>query len=59
MVQLVKIPKIGGKRAKLLYNAGFHNIEEVANANIKDIAAVLGGRDFAAKIKTNAKQLIN
>ena len=59
MVGLTALKKIGGKRARALYNAGFHNIEEVANANIKDIAAVLGGRDFAAKVKTNAKELIN
>lgn len=59
LISLVSLKGIGGKKARLLFNAGIHNIEEVANANIKDIAAVLGGRDFAAKVKKNAKELIN
>ena len=42
LLELVKLPNIGRKRARALYNAGFRSVEEIANAKPAELLAVEG-----------------
>ncbi|WP_297478939.1 ATP-dependent DNA helicase [Thermococcus sp.] len=42
LLELVKLPNIGRKRARALYNAGFRRVEEIANAKPAELLAVEG-----------------
>ena len=38
IVELLMIPRIGRKKARALYAAGYESIGDVANADVKDLA---------------------
>jgi helicase len=42
LLELVKLPNIGRKRARALYNAGFKNVEAIANAKPAELLKVEG-----------------
>jgi len=59
LLDLVKIKNIGRVRARVLYDAGFETVEQIANARPEDIASILNCTPkFAKSIITSAKNLI-
>ncbi|ACS33372.1 ATP-dependent DNA helicase [Thermococcus gammatolerans] len=42
LLELVRLPNIGRKRARALYNAGFRSVEAIANAKPAELLAVEG-----------------
>ncbi|AFL95651.1 Ski-2 like helicase [Thermococcus cleftensis] len=42
LLELVKLPNIGRKRARALYNAGFRSQEDIMRAKVKDLLEVEG-----------------
>jgi len=50
LLDLVRLKEIGRVRARLLYNIGFKRARDLRNADIKDIAKILGPK-IANKIK--------
>ncbi|NJE04430.1 hypothetical protein E3E27_09895 [Thermococcus sp. MV11] len=42
LLELVKLPNIGRKRARALYNAGFRSQEDITRAKVKDLLEVEG-----------------
>ncbi|WP_297476938.1 ATP-dependent DNA helicase [Thermococcus sp.] len=42
LLELVRLPNIGRKRARALYNAGFRTVEEIANAKPAELLSVEG-----------------
>ena len=56
LLDLVKIPGIGGKRAKKLYEAGFKTPQSVLNASKKELGKVFPV-NFASKIQQTIKEM--
>ena len=60
IADLVAIRYVGRRRARELYEHGFKSVEEVANANVKDLTEIKGiGEKLAEKIIKNAKAVIS
>lgn len=57
LVPLVKLKGIGRKRARVLFNSGFKNVEAIRLASLKDIADIpLMGEVTAKSIKEQAER---
>ncbi len=42
LLELVRLPNIGRRRARALYNAGFRTQDDVVRAKVRDLLAVEG-----------------
>ena len=59
LLQLCSIEGVGRVRARMLYNAGFKTIEDLARASVEELSRVHGiSSDLAAKIKLSAKRIL-
>lgn len=58
MVELVKLPEIGGVKAKKLWNAGFKSLVDVASNDRKNELLRIFKPDVVKKIQKSAKNLL-
>ncbi len=59
LLDLVRLPGVGRRRARALYNSGFRSVEEVAEAKISDLLEVEGiGLRMAEKILEEARKIV-
>ncbi len=57
--QLETLKGVGKAKAKLLYDAGFKDINSIKNANVEEIAGIKGiGKKLAATIKASADEVV-
>ncbi|XP_063606008.1 helicase POLQ-like isoform X2 [Penaeus indicus] len=60
LLPLLDLPSVKKGRARLLYNAGYHTLKDIANANAKDLTQCVDHLPFrtAAQIVSSAKMLL-
>jgi large subunit ribosomal protein L32e len=57
--QLMTLDGVGKAKAKLLYDAGFEDINSIKKAGIDEIAGIKGiGKKLAARIKASADEMV-
>lgn len=59
VVPLTRLSGVGGKRAKRLWDKGFHSLEDIASKENKHELAMAFTPKFASKLQKNARELIN
>jgi uncharacterized repeat protein (TIGR01451 family) len=58
LIELLLIPNVGRARAKALFSAGYHTLEDIAKAEPADILKIHGiGADIAASIVDYAREM--
>jgi|GEM_PF-786613 len=59
MLDLVRVPGIGGRRARSLYEKGFYSVSDIANGNLHLIIDAVKSKKIAETIKKNAIKIYN